>query len=123
MWHIPLGIVHVGASQHPVVSMDYNLWVYQSNAQNTIHEGTSQWAEAKQQVIDGYKDYFMRNYVGNRAPVVIAGHFSQWNDGLYWEAMKDFASQVCGLPNVQCVTFGTLVQYLNATGTPPIVRD
>ena len=44
--------------------------------------------------------------------MVIDNHFSQWNDGIYWEAMKEFARKVCDLPNVRCSTFSDLVKYM-----------
>ena len=45
---------------------------------------------------------------------MIAGHFAKWNDGVYWEAMKAFASEVCGRADVRCVSYRELVNYMNA---------
>ncbi len=122
VWHIPLSVVYLGSDPRPVVAMDYNLWTRQSGAKNVDSAGTPQWEADKAEVENAYLAYFNRNYSGDRAPMVIGNHFSKWNDGVYWQAMQDFAEEVCGKPEVQCVTFSTLVEYLEATGTPAVVQ-
>jgi len=122
IWRIPLALVFVGSSRSSIVSMDYNFYQHQTNAQDRVAKGTPAWNQYFNEVLSAYTEYFMTDYQGNRAPVVIAGHFSKWNDGLYWEAMKSFAESVCGRPQVQCVTYGELVNYLNAHGTPPVLK-
>ena len=123
IWHIPLGTIFVGPNKSPSISMDYSLWMLQSGAKNVATKGTPLWNTYFNEVESAYMDYFNTNYHGTRAPVVIGHHFSLWNDGVYWEAMKAFAEQVCGQPHVQCVTFSTLVDYLNTTGAPTMVSQ
>ena len=123
IWRIPLGVIRIGSRQIPVVAMDYSIWVLQSNAQNVALKGTSLWNEYFNEVKDAYLGYFNSNYNGNRAPVIIGGHFSKWNDGVYFEAMKSFAEDVCGKPYVRCVTFKTLVGYLENIGVPEIISQ
>ncbi len=118
VWHIPLGTIYLGKDKRPVVAMDYSIWTRQSNAKEQTVKGTPLWNQYYKDVITAYMNYFNTNYNENRSPVVIADHFSKWNDGVYWEAMKTFAENVCGLPNVHCVTFKELVNYLNTTGAP-----
>lgn len=59
-----------------------------------------------------YMTYFNVNYNGKRAPIHIGHHFSKWNDGAYWNAMKRFAAEVCGKDEVKCVTYSELVSIL-----------
>ncbi|MDR3558397.1 MAG: hypothetical protein P4L61_02595 [Candidatus Pacebacteria bacterium] len=122
IWHIPLGTIRLPGDSNPVIAMDYNLWTRQSNAVEAAKKGTPLWNEYFDQVEKGYMDYFNQSYNGNRVPVVISGHFSKWNDGVYWEAMKAFAENVCGRPDVRCGTFSDLVDYLNVAGIPPRVK-
>ena len=122
VWHIPLGIIFLGENKKPIVAMDYNLWMRQSGAKEMAVKGTSLWNTYYNEVESAYMEYFNTNYNGNRGPIVIADHFSKWNDGVYWEAMKTFAENVCGQPQVRCVTFSELVNYLNTNGAPPIVK-
>ena len=118
IWHIPLSFIHLGSNSAPVIAMDYNLWMRQSHAVEQAKRGTPLWDRYYKDVLSAYASQFDFNYTGNRAPIVIADHFSKWNDGVYWEAMKSFAENVCGLPNVHCVTFKDLTKYLDTTGVP-----
>ncbi len=122
LWHISLAAMHLGDNPNPIVSMDYNLWMRQSSGKELDVKGTPQWDHDYNDVVAAYTNYFDTSYNGSRAPIVIADHFSKWNDGVYWEAMKTVAENVCGLPNVRCTTFSNLVDYLNTTGVPPIAN-
>ncbi|MEI6553013.1 MAG: hypothetical protein WCO09_00425 [bacterium] len=123
IWHIGLGIIKMkdlhsdpsgNGGSHYVLSMDYNFWMLQSHVKNVAKKGTPLWNNFYSEVKDSYLDYFNKNYEGNHAPVVIGHHFSLWNDGVYWDAMKSFAEDVCGKPKVKCVTFREYTDYLNS---------
>jgi hypothetical protein len=58
--------------------------------------------------------YFDKNYNGNRAPLHIGHHFSKWNGGAYWSAMKDFALAICTRADVICGTYRELVSFMEA---------
>ncbi len=122
IWHIPLNTIEVGVLNQPAISMDYSLWQLQSYGYNQVTKGTQLWDQYFNDVKNAYLVYFERNYKNGRAPVVIGNHFSLWNDGVYWEAMKSFAEEVCGKPEVYCVTFKEYVKYLNAKNTEPLVK-
>jgi hypothetical protein len=32
---------------------------------------------------------------------------------VYWEATKDIAREICGKPEVYCVTYREMIEYLN----------
>jgi len=64
-------------------------------------------------MLETYLQYFESNYNGNRAPVHIGHHFSLWNGGAYWEAMQEFALAVCGRPEVKCVTYTELADFVD----------
>jgi peptidoglycan/xylan/chitin deacetylase (PgdA/CDA1 family) len=96
------------------IGMDYNFYVMQTGAKDKLKKGTEAWNDSYQSVLAGYKDYFYKNYNGNHAPVYIANHFSYWNDGVYWEVMKDLATEVCVLKDVKCVSFKELEDYMNS---------
>ena len=42
-------------------------------------------------MLDTYLDYFNANYTGNRAPLHIGHHFTDYQRGAYREALKTFA--------------------------------
>jgi peptidoglycan/xylan/chitin deacetylase (PgdA/CDA1 family) len=120
IWHIPLGTIKIGKNHSPAVAMDYSLWMHHSFGVDEVRKGTDKWKEYHDEVLTAYIDYFTNNYQGDRAPVIIGHHFVKMNDGVYWEAMKDFADKVCGLKHVKCVTFRELVNYLDLYGVPPL---
>ena len=64
-------------------------------------------------MLQTYLDYFRSNYTGNRAPLNIGHHFFDYQDGAYKDALKSFARTVCGLPEVRCVSYAELADYMD----------
>lgn len=108
-WVFPLGSITMAGTSKKVPSMDYNFFVQQSREK----EDLANKDRYRDQMYDSYMKYFNDNYYGNRSPVHIGHHFSKWNGGAYWEAMQNFALEVCGKPEVKCVTYQEYVRYLN----------
>jgi hypothetical protein len=111
-WVFPLGYIKIVGTNRKTASMDYNFYANQSR-------GIDDKANKdfyREQMLSSYLEYFNSNYYGNRAPIHIGHHFSKWNGGAYWEAMKSFASQVCGKPEVRCVTYAEYVKWLESQG-------
>ncbi len=110
IYQFPLVSLRIGGKR--TLSMDYNHFVAQTKGKSTLKHGTSAWNKAKQDVLNAYLKYFEKEYYGNRAPVNIGHHFSLWNDGLYWEVMKDFAKEVCSKPKVVCTSYQNIYNQL-----------
>jgi hypothetical protein len=109
MWVFPLGLINVAGTTKRTASMDYNFFVVQSKGL----EDKANKEKYRDQMLDSYRKYFNDNYYGNRAPVHIGHHFSKWNGGAYWEAMQSLALEVCGMPEVRCVTYQEYVRWMN----------
>lgn len=116
-WNFPLASLVIAGTGKRTLSMDYNFYVADSRALPNPAEK----ARYKRQMVETYLQYFENNYNGNRAPVHIGHHFSLWNGGAYWEAMQEFASKVCGRPEVKCVTYTELADFMD-TRTPAQLR-
>jgi hypothetical protein len=118
LWQFSLPTIYVKdmwtEKNRITIGMDYNFYMMQSGAKNTLKRGSLLWQRAYDSTLEAYKSYFYKNYTGNHAPVYVANHFSYWNDGLYWQVMRDFAEEVCVLPNVRCVSFKELEQYMES---------
>lgn len=112
IWRFPVAQISYGTTTSPILAMDYNFYFKQSGATDTVKKGEQEWDRFLGQTYESYINYFNKNYSGNRAPVYIGSHFSEWNDGVYWEAMQKFARAVCGKPQVKCVSFKELMQAL-----------
>lgn len=113
IWEFPISSIKFAGTKDFLLSMDYNFYIKQTQGRDLLKAGTSQWQIALDQVYNSYLDYFAYNYQ-TKAPIFIAHHFSKWNDGLYWEAMKKFAEEECGKPEVACVSDKELMEELQA---------
>lgn len=113
IWSIPLAGITIGSSRKETISMDYSIFMLQTGGRNIAKKGNALWSKLYSETFDAYKRYFTYNYENGRAPVVIGHHFSLWNDGVYFEALKDFASTTCRLPEVRCVSMSELADYLD----------
>lgn len=109
-WNFPLADLVVAGTGKHTLSMDYNFYYTQSKGL----PDPSHSSEYEEQMVQTYLNYFESNYAGNRAPVHIGHHFAQWNRGAYWRAMRRVANAVCGLPEVKCVTYHELADFMDA---------
>ena len=112
VWNFPLAMLRIAETNKRTLSMDYNFYVADSNAQ----ENPANSELYRRRMKETYENYFQKNYNGNRAPLHIGHHFSKWNGGAYFSALKDFASEVCGKPDVKCVTYRELANYMDSRG-------
>lgn len=115
-WNFPLASLKIVGSGKKTLSMDYNFYVAQSGA-SPKPENKEVY---KKEMYDTYLAWFQQNYNGSRAPLNIGHHFSMWNGGAYWEAMSQFATKVCGMPEVKCVTYSEYVEFLEGL-TPQVL--
>jgi len=109
------------------LAMDFNFYFMQTNGKdiigNLVKEGVdpavvaAKTRQLEDQMYYSYVNYFFGNYNGNRAPVNIGHHFSKWNGGAYWNAMRRFAKLVCGLPEVRCSTYKELKTFMEEPKT------
>ena len=112
-WNFPLGQIKIAGATKSTLSMDYNWLCYQSACATKPDLTDEEFLKYKNQVVESYKYYFNVNYFGNRAPIHIGHHFSKWNKGAYWEALKEFAKYTCSRPDVRCVTYKEYANWLD----------
>ena len=109
LWRFNLASLRIDGLGRRTLSMDYNFFVAQSHARVDIRRADT----FKQQMLATYLDYFRANYAGNRAPVQIGHHFEAYQGGVYNEVLKEFARQVCGLPEVRCAAYSELADFMD----------
>ena len=109
LWRFDLAQIKVGGRR--TLSMDYNIFIAQSGGAIVDPRRA---ATLRAEMLATYLDWFRTNYTGNRAPLNIGHHFEALQGGVYNEALKDFARQVCGLPEVKCATYSELADYMDA---------
>ena len=110
IWNFPLAELRIAGTGKRTLSMDYNFYFAQSGGKPEPERER----EFRDEMVRTYLAYFAATYTGNRAPVHIGHHFSQWNGGAYWKAMQEFAKAVCRLPEVRCTTYRELQSFLEA---------
>lgn len=123
VWNFPLPALILAGTTKRVAAMDYNMYFVQT-AFYYHHPTDSSWVprpvpeEAipamQKQVYDTYMNHFEESFKGNRAPVILGNHFSTWNHSVYWNALIDFTSSVCNLPEVKCVSAVEMQKIMEA---------
>jgi peptidoglycan/xylan/chitin deacetylase (PgdA/CDA1 family) len=109
VWRFNLAEIRLAGTGRRTLSMDYNFFVVQSLAISDPRRH----AQFREQMLKSYLDYFRANYAGNRAPIHIGHHFSNFQGGVYNEALLAFARIVCGLPEVRCVSYVQLAAFMD----------
>jgi len=109
IWRFNLVGLRLHRSRKRTLSMDYNFFAAQSFALDNPATRTAHREEA----LETYLNYFKANYSGNRAPLHIGHHFSAYHGDIYNEALKIFIRKTCGLPEVKCVTYSELADFMD----------
>ncbi|MFH9982141.1 hypothetical protein ACH4ND_23440 [Streptomyces sp. NPDC017179] len=112
LWDLSMQLVPFPGHTFEQLTMDYNFMVNQSGTQT--QGDPAKFGYWGKQMRDGLLKGFQRAYDGNRAPLVIGNHFESWNGGTYMRAVEDVVKQVCNKPDVRCVSFRQLADWLDA---------
>ncbi|MEV7320320.1 hypothetical protein [Streptomyces sp. NPDC093970] len=120
LWDLSMQLVPFPGHSFEQLTMDYNFMVNQSG---TSTQGDPDkydyWGD---QMRDGLIQGFNRAYDGNRAPLVIGNHFESWNGGTYMRAIDEVIENVCNKPEVRCVSFHQLADWLDAQDPKVLAR-
>ncbi|GHE54351.1 hypothetical protein [Streptomyces capitiformicae] len=111
LWDLSMQLVPVPGHAYETLTMDYNFYMNQSGARTGKPAKRERWGD---QFRDGLLAGFERAYQGNRAPLIIGNHFESWNGGVYMRAVEETIEAVCGKPEVRCVSFRQLADWLDA---------
>ncbi|MFE1951810.1 hypothetical protein ACFW9D_15210 [Streptomyces sp. NPDC059524] len=112
LWDLSMQLVPFIGHKYEQLTMDYNFMVNQSGTSTQGDPGKREfWGD---QMRDSLLAGFDRAYEGNRAPLVIGNHFESWNGGAYMRAVEETVETVCTKPEVRCVSFRQLADWLDA---------
>jgi hypothetical protein len=111
LWDLSMQLVPFVGHSFEQLTMDYNFAVNQSG---TMHGDPSKHRMWGDQMRDSLLKGFERAYHGNRAPLIIGNHFESWNGGTYMRAVEETVERVCNKPDVRCVSFRQLADWLDA---------
>lgn len=96
-----LPLIPEGPNSKPVVAMDYNLYVRHSGG----FEMPSMAGVFADRAYGAFRAAFEAQYSGGRLPLELGFHFTQMNNGVYWDALERFAGEVCVKADVECISF------------------
>ncbi|RWA63896.1 polysaccharide deacetylase [Mesorhizobium sp.] len=96
-----LPLIPEGSRSKPVVAMDYNLYVRHSGG----FEMPAKADEFADRAYHAFRAAFDAQYDGKRLPLELGFHFTQMNNGAYWDALERFAGEVCVMRQVECISF------------------
>ncbi|WP_461059322.1 polysaccharide deacetylase family protein [Streptomyces pseudoechinosporeus] len=112
LWDLSMQLVPFPGRDFETLAMDYNFMVNQSGTTSRGNRAKREyWGD---QMRDGLLRGFDRAYHGNRAPLIIGNHFESWNGGTYMRAVEETIERVCTRPEVRCVSFRQLADWLDA---------
>ncbi|WP_329434395.1 MULTISPECIES: hypothetical protein [unclassified Streptomyces] len=112
LWDLSMQLVPFPGHKGEQLTMDYNFMVDQSGTATQDHPDKQKfWGD---EMRDSLLQGFDRAYNGNRAPLVIGNHFESWNGGTYMRAVGETVHTVCNKPEVRCVSFRQLADWLDA---------
>jgi hypothetical protein len=113
IWSFPLPEIPLAGTYFRVISMDYNFMANQQRAATR-----DEASRIEQQALASYTHAFYESYRGNRAPFAIGNHFARWNHGAYVRALTRFLERVCRLPQVGCVPYAAVADWLDKNYRP-----
>jgi len=114
IWNFPLAEIDVAGTAKRTLSMDYNFYYLQSRAKPVLDSSQTRFFE--EQMFQSYLLYFTKTYNGNRAPIHIGHHFATFNGDAYNRALYRFADRVCGLSEVECVSYQEMMSRMEQWG-------
>ena len=101
----------------PMIAVDYSISANVDG--DAIHKELTP-ARAKEvsaDVLNGYLAAFDGLYYGNRAPFEVSNHFNHSDHEAYNDAVAQLLKTVCSKPEVQCVTYTEMTNWLDAHTT------
>ncbi|MEO5833305.1 MAG: polysaccharide deacetylase [Nakamurella sp.] len=115
IWQFPIPTVYsqpfADAGFSPLVkAMDYNFWF----KFNKATEKPETQPQLTQLVLDTYRSMYQQAYHDNRAPILIANHFNDWNGDSFNPAARQFMVETCGQPETICTTYQNVIAWMEA---------
>jgi peptidoglycan/xylan/chitin deacetylase (PgdA/CDA1 family) len=110
-----LPLIAEGPRQRPIIAMDYNLFVRHSGGL----ENPSRTKEFEERALAAFQAAFEAEYSGERRPLQLGFHFVEMNGGACWRALERFTGEVCGQPEVACVSYQEAIDRMAPSSSKP----
>ncbi|MFT4088648.1 MAG: polysaccharide deacetylase, partial [Gordonia sp. (in: high G+C Gram-positive bacteria)] len=118
IWEFAIPYVYSPGLRRRQTALDYNFWYSFNGAKNQPRTAP----KLRRIVRQTYEYMYDRAFHGNRAPIVVANHFNEWNGNSFNPATADFMRETCSRPETRCVTHQDLVAWLELQD-PKVLAD
>ena len=108
VWEFYMPLVYSAGLGGKVTAMDYNFWVKFNGAKNDPASASV----LTPKVLDTYRYMYNQAFNGNRAPVLIANHFNDWNGNSFNPATDQFMKETCARPDTYCATYQDVIAWM-----------
>ncbi|GAA4806013.1 hypothetical protein GCM10023353_06330 [Tomitella cavernea] len=108
IWEFPIPNVYSPPLGKTQTALDYNFWYTFNRARDEPDTAP----EVRRIVKDTYMYMYEQAKGGNRAPLVIANHFNDWNGNAFNPATADFMREVCDDPETICATYSDVIAWM-----------
>lgn len=108
IWEFPVPYVYSPPLKAQQTALDYNFWVTYNGAKNRPQDK----GKIRRIVRETYDHMYQQAFDGNRAPLVIANHFNDWNNNAFNPATWDFMRSTCGKPETICATYQDVIAWM-----------
>lgn len=113
IWEFPMPYVHAEGfgelgMKPEVMAMDYNFWIKFNQGKD--QPGTV--PQLRKIVKRTYGYMYDQTFHGNRAPVLIASHFNNWNGDSFNVPAIEFMKSKCGQPDIYCATYTDVIAWM-----------
>ncbi len=119
LWEFPLPTLPLHGTRRRVLASDQALYTAHSHARPAA---AGKWPAWRRQTTQTYVSAVNARLTGDRAPVFIAHRFENWHGGSYMKALIDLMTRVCPKPQVRCVSFTELTDWLEAQERKTLAR-
>ncbi len=118
IWEFYMPQVYSAGLSGKVTAMDYNFWVKFNGAK----EDPGSASKLTPIVLSTYNFMYDQAYNGNRAPILIANHFNNWNGNSFNPATEQFMRETCGKPDTYCATYQDVIAWMELQD-PAVLAD
>ena len=114
LWAFGFPAVTIPGLDHLAITVDYSLSTAFGGSATQGVLSADRAKEVSADVLQGYLAAFDHTYYGSRAPLEISNHFTHSDSDAYNNAVEQFMVKSCAKPEVQCVTYSELSDWLDA---------
>jgi hypothetical protein len=111
LWQYGFPTVTIEGVSRPMLTVDFSL---RENMDPKKDADDAKAKDISRRVYEGYRKGFDELYYGNRAPFEMSNHFVHFTKEAYNLAVEKLLTEVCPMPEVQCVNYRELTDWMDA---------